>query len=141
VLSAAYALLVVFVFCLSVRLVGRVAADQVEAQEAKNQPAPTIALNLAKLKNSLELAGLVRWSAHWIRSRISGTTNSINTPDYLLIPERSKNSRNRRGALQEGKQHRTQGSASVSACAGTPIPPPADTFPPAASLAAEPGLP
>jgi hypothetical protein len=54
-LGAAYALLVVFVFCLSVRLVGRIAADQVEAQEANNQPAPTIALNLVKLKNSLEL--------------------------------------------------------------------------------------
>jgi uncharacterized membrane protein required for colicin V production len=55
VLGAAYGLLVVFVFCLSVRLMGRVAADQIEAQEAKNQRSPTIALNLAKLKNSLEL--------------------------------------------------------------------------------------
>jgi hypothetical protein len=55
VIGAGYGLLVVSVLCRAVRIMGRVAGDQVEVQAAKNQSPPTIALNLAKLKNSLEL--------------------------------------------------------------------------------------
>jgi hypothetical protein len=54
-IGAAYGLVVVLVLCGAVRIAGRVAADQVEMQAAINQSSPKVALNLVKLKNSLEL--------------------------------------------------------------------------------------
>jgi hypothetical protein len=46
-----------FVFCalIGVKIIGRIAEDQVEIQQAKNEGSETLILNLAKLKNSVEL--------------------------------------------------------------------------------------
>ncbi len=54
-IGAACGFLIVLLFCATIRIVGRVATNQVEVQAARNQNSPTIALNLAKLNNSMEL--------------------------------------------------------------------------------------
>jgi hypothetical protein len=48
---------VLFVFCvlIGVKVIGRIAENQVEIQQAKNESSGALILNLAKLKNSVEL--------------------------------------------------------------------------------------
>jgi hypothetical protein len=54
-IGAGYGLLFVFCVLIGMKVVGRIAEDQIEIQQAKNESAGALILNLAKLKNSLEL--------------------------------------------------------------------------------------
>jgi uncharacterized membrane protein required for colicin V production len=50
-----YGLLFVFCSLMALRVVGRLAEDQVEIQQSKNENSGALILNLAKLKNSVEM--------------------------------------------------------------------------------------
>jgi hypothetical protein len=54
-IGAAFAFLFVFGVLIGVRVIGRVAENQVEIQQAKNETSGPLIGNLAKLKNSVEL--------------------------------------------------------------------------------------
>jgi Colicin V production protein len=56
-----------FLYCalMGVKVIGRIAQNQVEIQEAKNESPGTLVLNLAKLKNSIEL-GYGRRVLEWV---------------------------------------------------------------------------
>jgi len=55
VIGALYGLLIVYCLLISLKVIGRIADDQVRIQQAKSQSSATVVMNLAKLRNSIEL--------------------------------------------------------------------------------------
>jgi hypothetical protein len=60
-----YGLLFVFCVLIAMRIVGRIAENQVEIQQSKNENSGVLILSLAKLKNSVEL-GFGRRMLDWV---------------------------------------------------------------------------
>jgi hypothetical protein len=54
-IGVGYGLLFVFCVLIGLKVIGRIAENQVEIQQAKNESSGALILNLAKLKNSVEL--------------------------------------------------------------------------------------